>query len=171
VIPSRLAGLAAYNCLVNIDIRDAEPQDLPEIVTILADDPIGRQYESLAADARDGYVAAFEAIRASESNELLVAISHGMVVGVLQITYSPGLNRRGGWRATIESVRVRNDRKRKGIGGQLLREAIGRAKGRGCAIAQLTAHVNRCDAHTFYESLGFAATHIGLKMALTSDES
>jgi GNAT superfamily N-acetyltransferase len=108
---------------------------------MLVDDSIGRQYESASDDARDGYAAAFDAIVASDTNDLIVAVSDGTVVGMLQLTYSPGLNRRGSWRATIDSVRVRRDMQRKGVGAALMHTAIERAKHHRCGIVQLTAHI------------------------------
>ena len=150
-----------------LEVRDATAEDLPHLISMLVDDPIGSQYESLSDDARSDYAAALDAILASDSNQLIVAVSDGAAAGMLQITYSPGLNRRGTWRATIESVRVRHDLRRKGIGATLMRAAIERAKRRGCGIVQLTAHSSRAGAHRFYESIGFAATHIGMKMAIT----
>jgi ribosomal protein S18 acetylase RimI-like enzyme len=147
------------------EIRDAIPNDLPAMIAILVDDVIGRQHESEAY--ADDYARAFEAIRSAENNELIVAVRDEAVVGMLQITYSPGLTRRGGWRATIETVRVRSDMRRMGIGAALIRHAIDRARKRGCRIAQLTAHNSRTNAHRFYESLGFSASHIGMKMTIT----
>ena len=151
---------------MDLHVRDAAAEDLPQLVAILADDPIGREFETRDEDARDQYAAAFEAIRASDSNQLIVAVSEGAIVGMLQVTYSPGLNRRGSWRATIETVRVRSDKRRLGIGAVLMRTAIRRARQRGCGIVQLTAHISRVDAHRFYEALGFQATHVGMKLPL-----
>ncbi|MDH3235101.1 MAG: GNAT family N-acetyltransferase, partial [Alphaproteobacteria bacterium] len=48
----------------------------------------------------------------------------------------------------------------------LMREAIDRARQRGCGLVQLTSDKERSDAHRFYERLGFAATHDGMKLEL-----
>jgi ribosomal protein S18 acetylase RimI-like enzyme len=151
---------------VHCELREARPDDLSAMVAMLVDDEIGRRYESDADEARPDYLAAFYAILASPDNQLVVAVCDGVVVGMLQITFSPGLNRRGGWRATIETVRVRRDKRRMGIGAALMRDAIGRAQRRACAIVQLTAHRSRQDAHCFYEGLGFSPSHFGMKMTL-----
>ena len=151
----------------DFEIRDAVADDLAAMVMMLAEDTIGRHYESEEDAARPHYAAALDAILASADNELLVAVREGAVTGMLQITYSPGLNRRGSWRATIESVRVRRDVQRTGIGAALVRHAIERARRRRCGIVQLTAHRDRVDAHRFYEALGFTPSHIGMKMAIT----
>jgi GNAT superfamily N-acetyltransferase len=48
----------------------------------------------------------------------------------------------------------------------LLRWAIARAKDRGCHLVQLTTDKQRPEARAFYESLGFVATHEGMKLKL-----
>ena len=45
-------------------------------------------------------------------------------------------------------------------------EAIERARERGCVLVQLTSDKRRRDAIRFYESLGFAASHEGMKLNL-----
>ncbi len=48
----------------------------------------------------------------------------------------------------------------------MLRWAIERARERGCRLVQLTTDKRRPDALRLYESLGFQATHEGLKLRL-----
>jgi GNAT superfamily N-acetyltransferase len=43
---------------------------------------------------------------------------------------------------------------------------IEEARRRGCALVQLTTDKRRTDAHRFYERLGFAASHEGMKLLL-----
>ena len=51
-----------------------------------------------------------------------------------------------------------------------VRWAIDRARERGCRIVQLTTDKTRPDALRFYETLGFRATHEGMKLHLEVDE-
>lgn len=81
-----------------------------------------------------------------------------------QITYTPYLTYRGGWRATIEGVRISSSSRGEGVGTELIQWAIDRAKIRGCHLVQLTTDKKREDALRFYERLGFKATHEGLKL-------
>jgi GNAT superfamily N-acetyltransferase len=67
---------------------------------------------------------------------------------------------------TIEAVRVRGDRRGGGIGRAMMAWSLARARERGCGLAQLTTDKRRTDAHRFYASLGFAASHEGFKLAL-----
>jgi len=52
----------------------------------------------------------------------------------------------------------------------MMRWAIDRARERGCGVAQLTSDRRRTDAHRFYESLGFTASHVGMKLKLRSEK-
>jgi GNAT superfamily N-acetyltransferase len=116
------------------------------------------------ADA--AYWAAFEAIDADPRNELIVADDDGAVVGTCQLTFTPSLSRRGAERMTIEAVRVRSDTRGRGIGRAMMAWALDRARERGCGLAQLTTDKRRTDAQRFYVSLGFVASHEGMKITL-----
>ena len=97
---------------------------------------------------------------------MVVTDARGTVVGTLQVSFIPGLARRGGLRAQIEAVRVHRELRGQGIGRQLIAWAIRRARQRGCALVQLTSDKRRTDAHRFYDGLGFSASHDGFKLWL-----
>jgi GNAT superfamily N-acetyltransferase len=137
--------------------RPARLEDLPAVVALVSE---GDQ------QMEDGHVAAFHSIEGDERNEMFVLDEDGVVLGCLQITYIPGLGRGGAERAHLEAVRVRPDRRGEGLGGDLVRFAIDRARERGCGLVQLTSNKRRVDAHRFYESLGFEQNHEGLKLIL-----
>jgi len=48
----------------------------------------------------------------------------------------------------------------------LLQWAIGECRRRGCGLVQLAMHKSRDDTLRFYQSLGFAGSHEGLKLSL-----
>lgn len=147
-------------------IRRATEVDLPAVVRLLADDPLGATREQVAEPLPAPYRAAFAAMEAQAGNELLVAVTGGEVVGCLQLTVIPGISRLGATRAQIEGVRVASTQRGAGIGEALVQEAIARAAGAGCSLVQLTTDGTRLDAQRFYERLGFEATHVGLKLQL-----
>jgi ribosomal protein S18 acetylase RimI-like enzyme len=149
-------------------IRRATEEDLPAIVRLLADDPLGATRERVAEPLADAYRAAFAAMEAQTGNELLVAVIADQVVGCLQLTLIPGLSRLGATRAQIEGVRVASAQRGSGIGEALMQHAITRATQAGCSLMQLTTDATRVDARRFYERLGFEATHVGLKLQLTA---
>lgn len=152
--------------MTSATIRRATAIDVPAIVALLADDVLGAGRESLAPEALVDYRRAFREIDASESNTLLVAELEGVVVGTLQLTIIPGMSRRGSRRAEIEAVRVASTLRGRGIGEALVRDAIDRAREQACVSIQLISHVTRTDAHRFYARLGFAASHVGMKLML-----
>ncbi len=149
-----------------ISFRSATSHDLPAIVSMLADDELGAKREDPSLPVSGPYISAFEAIDTDPNNELIVAIRDEQVVGVLQITFIPYLTYQGGWRALIEGVRVSKQARSSGIGRRMLDWAISRSRERNCILVQLTTDKLRPDALLFYENLGFAASHEGMKLRL-----
>lgn len=131
---------------------------------MLADDPIAASREGDPSD--EVYLTAFEAIDADPRQELVVAEADGDVVGTMQITYLPGLSRKGGERALVEAVRVAASMRGQGLGRTMMQWAVDRARERGCLLVQLTSDKARADAHRFYTSLGFVDSHVGFKLML-----
>ena len=144
--------------------RDARRADLPAIVALLADDVLGAEREEAAADG--AYQAAFEQVQADPRSRLIVAEADGQVAGTLQLSLLPGLSRHGMLRAQIEAVRVAASHRGQGLGQVMIKWAIGQARENGCGLVQLTSDKRRHDAIRFYESLGFTASHEGLKLPL-----
>jgi ribosomal protein S18 acetylase RimI-like enzyme len=95
-----------------------------------------------------------------------VASTAGEIVGTMQLSFLPGLARRGALRAQIEAVRVAESTRGSGLGAAMMRWAIEESRRRGCALVQLTSDKSRADAHRFYERLGFVASHEGMKLKL-----
>jgi ribosomal protein S18 acetylase RimI-like enzyme len=155
----------------DITFRRATRADLPAIVRLLADDPLGARREAYAVPLPKSYELAFAAIDADPNNELVVGEVDGAVVGVLQLTFIPCITYQGGWRALIEGVRVAAALRSSGIGRKLFLWAIDRAAERGCHLLQLTSDKSRPDAIRFYEGLGFVASHEGMKLHLPGHHS
>jgi ribosomal protein S18 acetylase RimI-like enzyme len=93
-------------------------------------------------------------------------VAGGVVVGCLQISFIPGLSRLGMSRGQIESVRIASSHRHEGLGCRLIELAIAECRKRGCGLVQLTTDKTRLDARRFYESLGFRASHEGMKLNL-----
>ncbi len=149
-----------------MEFREARRSDLAAIVALLADDELGAGRESTAGEPADCYVRAFEEIAADPNNELIVVCSGDEIVGTLQLTFIPNLTFQGGRRAQIEGVRVKNAARGRGIGREMMAWAIARAREKGCRLLQLTSNKQRTDAIRFYQSLGFKASHEGMKLYL-----
>ena len=149
-----------------IRMRRATADDLPHIVRLLADDPLGAKRECYRLPLPESYARAFSAIDRDPNQELVVACLDDTVVGVLQITFIPYLTYQGGWGALIEGVRIAPQVRSRGLGRTLFEWAIERAKTRGCHMVQLTTDKSRPDAIRFYQALGFTASHEGMKLWL-----
>ncbi|WP_043621776.1 GNAT family N-acetyltransferase [Nonomuraea candida] len=150
--------------VLSLIFRTARREDVPAIVAMLADDPLGALREGDPNDER--YLAAFERIDADPYDELIVAERDGKVVGTMQLTYLAGLSRLGAERCQIEAVRVAASTRGQGLGRKMIEWAVDRARARGCAMVQLTSDRTRTDAHRFYDGLGFTASHVGYKLKL-----
>jgi ribosomal protein S18 acetylase RimI-like enzyme len=149
-----------------LTIRRATSADLAAIVGLLADDALGRSRENPGPPLDPCYGAAFAAIARDPNQFLAVAEDAGEIVGCLQLSFIPGLSRRGLWRGQIESVRVASARRGGGLGRVLFEWAIEECRRRGCGLVQLTTDKARPEALRFYESLGFTASHEGMKLTM-----
>lgn len=132
---------------------------------MLADDPLGQSREDPGHPPNPAYQSAFQAIMA-DANQLLAVADDAGVVGCMQISFIPGLSRLGMWRGQIESVRIAASHRGAGLGRAFFEWAIERCRDRGCGLVQLTTDRTRPDALGFYQSLGFADSHLGMKLAL-----
>src|SRR3982751_3066143 len=161
---------------MEILFRHATTDDLPDIVRMLADDFLGESREQYEDPLPESYGKAFRDIEADPNNELIVVefgkagdASHDSdagIIGTMQLTFTPSVSFQGGKRATIESVRVDARYRGRGIGEQMMRWAIGRAKEKGCISVQLTTNLERKDGYPIYEGVGFAPSHLGMKLKL-----
>jgi GNAT superfamily N-acetyltransferase len=149
-----------------MEFRRATAADLPAIVSLLADDELGRGREDASTPLNARYVDAFAAIDRDPNQLLAVVERAGVVLGCLQLTFIPGLSRLGMWRCQIESVRIAATERGSGIGRQVFEWAIAESRRRGCGLVQLTTDKRRADAHRFYAALGFEASHEGMKLSL-----
>ncbi len=150
----------------NLKFRDAYVDDLPAIVRLLADDPLGATREKAGPPIDPRYLQAFAAIEKDSNQRLVVVERAGELVGCLQISFIPGLSRLGAWRGQIESVRIAQRHRGGGLGRLMFDWAIGTCRDRGCDLVQLTSDKQRLDSIKFYEGLGFEASHEGLKLSL-----
>jgi GNAT superfamily N-acetyltransferase len=145
--------------------RKATNNDMPNIVEMIADDAFGSKRENYTIPLPKTYYDAFERIDSDHNQELTVFENEtGKIIAVFQMTFIPYLTYQGGTRAQIEGVRVHKDYRNQGIGKSIFKWAIQRAQTRNAHLIQLTTDKQRPDAIRFYESLGFKATHEGMKM-------
>lgn len=78
-----------------LTFRSAVVEDLPAMLSLLNEDILGSQRESLDAAAYAKYESAFYDIRAQDGNQVLLAMLADEIVGMLQLTFIPGLSHQG----------------------------------------------------------------------------
>ncbi len=143
--------------------RTATRQDVPALVALLADDPLGKGRETAGMEA---YLQAFDRIAAQPMHQIIVAEKGGQIVATCQLTILHGLSRAGMTRALVEAVRTAEHQRGQGIGAALMAEVEARARAAGARMVQLTTDKSRGRAHAFYDRLGYEPTHIGYKKLL-----
>jgi GNAT superfamily N-acetyltransferase len=148
-------------------MRPARREDVGAIVGLLADDDLGSGREVVSAPPAPSYLEAFDRVAADPRNLLMVAEdTRGVVAGTLQITFIPGLSNQGAELAVVEAVRIDSSLRGQGLGHVMMQWAMDEARRRGCRNIELFAHLDRVDAHRFYESLGFVRSHAGMRRPL-----
>jgi ribosomal protein S18 acetylase RimI-like enzyme len=151
----------------DITIRRALRDDVPAIVRLLADDPLGRGREEPDEPLPESYWDAFDRLRC-DPNAVLAVVqdSSKAVIGCLQLNFIIGLSHQGAGRMLIEDVRVDKRYRNRRIGHRLLDWAVDQARQKNCQVVELFIHQSRTDARRFYESLGFEASHAGMRLLL-----
>ncbi|WP_291849155.1 GNAT family N-acetyltransferase [Lutibacter sp.] len=149
-----------------IIVRKATKSDVPQIVKLLATDKLGRLRESFRDPLPAFYYEAFNTINSDLNQELMVLESENdtAILASFQLTFIPYLSYNGRLRAQIENVMVRDDLRGKGLGKQIFKWVIERAKERNAHVLQLTSDKLRPKAIKFYKNLGFVASHEGMKL-------
>jgi len=152
--------------MTGLVFRTATQGDLPTIIAMIADDQLGQAREDASLPLDQRYQDAYAAMERDANQMAVVVQQDGAILGYMQITFIPGISRRGAWRGQIESVRVARSRRGGGIGTAMFEWAIAECRRRGCNLVQLYTDKSRKDAHRFYERLGFKASHEGMKLSL-----
>lgn len=147
--------------------RNAQREDVPAIVQLLANDKLGKQREDYRDPLPEIYYGAFDTIQ-GDPNQRLIVVENNFceIIGTLQLSFLQYLTYRGGIRVQVEAVRVREDMRGAGIGRQIFEWAIEQAKQAGAHMVQLTTDKERPEAIQFYQKLGFKPSHEGMKLHL-----
>ena len=150
----------------DLTYRDATSADLPFVVKLIHDDTVGPSDDDPANANGPDYERALAAISADPNQEMFIVEHDAEPVGIFQLTYIPGIARKGQWRGLVEAVHIVPEQRNKGFGKAMMRWAMERCRERGCGMVQLTSNKKRLDAHRFYRTLGFAQSHEGFKYPL-----
>ena len=150
--------------MTSLLVRRARPEDLEEVLALLAEDSMHyyEEPDEISANQR----AAFDEIDADVNQDLLVGELEGQIVCTAQVTWMRVLSADGGLYCQVEAVRTSTSMRGRGIGASLMASIEAEARKRGAARIQLTTNQERTRAHAFYAELGFVASHIGMKKYL-----
>jgi len=146
--------------------RAATPADLPFILALIVEDSVISTGDEPADADHPDYLDALAQITADPNQEMIIVEADSVPIGCFQLSYLPGLMRRGQKRGQIEVVHVAQSHRNRGVGAEMMRWAIDRCRQNHCSMVQLTSNKQRLDAHRFYERLGFLKSHEGFKYYL-----
>jgi GNAT superfamily N-acetyltransferase len=130
-----------------VTIRDAQPEDAPELVRLLAELGYPDDEERVLARAR--------ALGAQPDSFLFVADDGGELAGLASATVIPLLHEDGAW-CRLSALVVAEGHRRRGVARALVAQVERRALEAGCRYLEVTSgeRPGREEAHAFYESLG-----------------
>lgn len=151
------------NLYLKLQHRRATSEDLAEIISMLADDTLGKTRESATQSVSTEYLDAFKRIDSDPNHYLMVVDYEDALVATCHLTLLPSLTFTGKTRLQIEAVRVSALLRGHKVGEWMINQAIAYGQNHGATIIQLTTNKQRDQAIRFYEKLGFEATHEGMK--------
>lgn len=137
--------------MTTVDIREAHRDDLESILAIYAEPDIdnGKVLDLRGAEEILGRMKSYPRYT------LYVATIDNKVVGSFALLIMDNLAHMGAPSAVVEDVVVNSKHRGRGIGSQMIKFAMEKARQAKCYKLALSCSINRDRAHKFYESLGF----------------
>lgn len=146
------------DAVTQLRIHLAAAGDLQVLLDLTAEDAI-RAFDEPTTPT-DNQRAALAELIADPVHDLLVGEVDGRIVTTAHLSWLRVLMYDGGLMCQIESVRTMSAMRGQGIGNQLMAHIEAEAR------LQLTTNKKRLRAHEFYQRLGFAPSHTGMKKIL-----
>jgi N-acetylglutamate synthase-like GNAT family acetyltransferase len=141
---------------VNVEIRDAVNGDA-EALAPLMEQLVHRPTTPEQIRSR------LRRLATTGIDRVLVAEVEGRVVGVAGVTYA-WLFHADAPAARLMSIVVDESCRGQGLGRRLVEASIEQARAWNCDRLELTSRLERAEAHSFYESVGF--THVSKKFQM-----
>lgn len=135
----------------DIDIRAAERDDLPAILSLFAQTDMDGEAVLALEDA----LPIFERIQQPPDHTMYVAVRDGEIIGTFTLLVVQQLTHRGARSGLVEDVVVQADQRGQGVGQAMMAFATEVLRAAGCYKVVLSSGARRVDAHRFYERLGF----------------
>ena len=136
---------------IDLVIRLAAAADIPRLLALYKLLDIEPEPEMPLERAR----ARFSDLTSNDGHRIYVAEFEHQIVGTFALIFIGGLSHDARDSCIVEDVVVAPELQRAGIGKQMMHFAMQRCAGGGCYKLVLSSHVDRSNAHRFYEGLGF----------------
>lgn len=136
---------------IDLSIRLALRADVSQLLALYKLLDVGPEPE-LPIDRAE---ARFGELVLRPGHRIYVAEFEHQIVGTFALIFVGGLAHGARDSCIVEDVCVAPDMQGSGIGKQMMRFAMQQCAGSDCYKLVLSSHVNRSNAHRFYESLGF----------------
>lgn len=135
---------------MNIQIRQAIKEDLPQILNLYAD--VLDKGEVLSLEQAE---TLFSKMATYPNYKVYVAETESTIIGTFALLIMDNLAHLGTPSAVVEDVVVADNYQGKGIGKTMMIFAMKKCKEVGCYKLVLSSNLKRTEAHAFYESLAF----------------
>lgn len=136
---------------MDVTIRPARADDVPRLVELCRLLDVGEEPVLDDEQARRHFLELTRRPR----HRVYVAEQHRRVVGTFSMVFVGGLAHGARDSCVIEDVVVAEEARGAGIGTAMMRFAMDLCAGRECYKLVLSSHLDRENAHRFYERLGF----------------
>lgn len=143
-------------------IRPARADDLDALLGLYR--LFGDDKASAAPPAPAVAAPILAAAIADQARHLVVGELDGEVCATADMVVVANLTHHGQPWAIVENVVVAADRRRRGVGSELMRHLVALAREQGCCKVQLLSGKHRLGAHEMYRGLGFEAVAEGFKL-------
>ena len=90
-------------------IEKAKLKNLKDLIYLLFEDDLGKERENLRNISINKYKKAFTKIIKDSNNEIFIMILNDQIIGMMQLTFIPGLSMQGITRCQTESVRIKKE--------------------------------------------------------------
>jgi ribosomal protein S18 acetylase RimI-like enzyme len=136
---------------MDLAIRPAGMADIPQLLALYKLLDVEPEPEMPIEQARKRFLD----LASDPRHRIYVAESGQKIVGTFALIFVGGISHGARDSCIVEDVVVAPEVQGAGIGKQMMRFAMERCASGDCYKLVLSSHLNRNNAHQFYESLGF----------------
>ena len=93
----------------NLIIEKAKLKNLKDLIYLLFEDDLGKERENLRSISINKYKKAFTKIIKDSNNEIFIMILNDQIIGMMQLTFIPGLSMQGITRAKLNQSELKKN--------------------------------------------------------------